>query len=178
MTFQYLWLFYLWLCPILSFYTASFRQSSYFFSLTWAMVGHFLALLLLSVLRHCLQFGLESIWPGKSRHCTWTVEGHCPVCAGKTAYICTRMIDTSQTLPLDLIGRIDPRAVDSCRSSYGHWVDPQTVDLYTTDLYLILLSDHNDNISKYNKKIVTDHSSNSNSGLFSHPCSSTAEDRC
>ena len=27
--------------------------------------GHFLALLSLSVLRHCLQFGLESIWPGK-----------------------------------------------------------------------------------------------------------------
>ena len=37
-----------------------------FFLLTWAMVGHFLALLLLSVLCHCLhfEFKLEHVWPG------------------------------------------------------------------------------------------------------------------
>ena len=32
------------------------------------------------------------------------------------------------------------------------------MDFYTADLYLILLSDHNDNFSKYNKKIVTGYS--------------------
>ena len=36
---------------------------------------------------------------------------------------------------------------DSCRSNYSHWVEPQTADLY-----LILLSDHNDNLSWYNKQ--------------------------
>ena len=57
------------------------------------------------------------------------------------------MIDISQTLPLALIGCVDLGVVDSCKSNYGHWVEPQTADLY-----LILLSDHNDNFSKYNKK--------------------------
>ena len=68
------------------------------------------------------------------------------------------MIDNSQTLPLALIGCVDPEEVDSCKSDYSHWVDPQTVDLSSADLYLILLSDHNDNFSKYNKRIVTDYS--------------------
>ena len=45
-----------------------------------------------------------------------------------------RMIDTSQTLPLALIGCIEPGAVDSCKSNYSHWVEPQTVDFYTADL--------------------------------------------
>ena len=31
---------------------------------------------------------------------------------------------------------------------WGHWVDPQTVDFYTVDLYLILQPDHDDNIRK------------------------------
>ena len=53
-----------------------------------------------------------------------------------------RMIDTSETLPLALIGCILLGAVDSWKSNYGHWVEPQTVDFYTADLYLILLSDH------------------------------------
>ena len=58
-----------------------------FFSLMWAVVGHFSALSLLSVLHHCLQFGLEHIWPGKSRHCSCSGEGHCPVgTEGGTAY--------------------------------------------------------------------------------------------
>ena len=65
----YLSLFSLWRSPALCFYTAFLHQSSYFFSLTWGMVGHFSALLLLSVLHHSLQFGFESIWPGKIRHC-------------------------------------------------------------------------------------------------------------
>ena len=51
------------------------------------------------------------------------------------------------------------------------------MDLYTAELYL--LSDQNDNFSKYNKKkILVDYGSNPNPGLFSHPCSSTAKDRC
>ena len=86
------------------------RQSSYFFSLMWAMMGHSSALLLLSVLRHCLQFGLENIWPGKSRHCACTGEGHCPVRAAwgrwATSSVCTRVIDTSQTLTVALISCI------------------------------------------------------------------------
>ena len=32
------------------------------------------------------------------------------------------------------------------------------MDFYTAVLYLILLSDHNDNFRKYNPKIVTDYS--------------------
>ena len=64
--------------------------------------------------------------------------------------MCTRMIDTSQTLTLALIGCVDPGEVDSYKPNYSHWVEPQT-----TDLYVILLSDHNANLSKYNKKIVT-----------------------
>ena len=62
--------------------------------------------------------------------------------------------DTSQTLPLAVIGCIEPGAVNSCKSNYGHWVEPQTVDFYTADLYLSLLSGHNDNFSKYNQNIV------------------------
>ena len=31
-------------------------------------------------------------------------------------------------------------------------METQTVDFYTAGLYLIVLSDHNDNFSKYNKK--------------------------
>ena len=50
------------------------------------------------------------------------------------------MIDTPQTLPLALIGCVDLGAVDSCKSTSSHWVEPQTVDLYTADLYLILPS--------------------------------------
>ena len=60
-------------------------------------------------------------------------------------------------LPLALIGCIDPGVVYSCKSIYSHWVEPQTVDFYTGDLYLILLSDHNDNFSKYITQIVTDY---------------------
>ena len=68
-----------------------------------------------------------------------------------------RMTDTSQTLPLALIGCINLGAVDSCKSNYSHWVDPQTVDFYIADPCLILLSDHNDDFRKYNKKIITDY---------------------
>ena len=30
-------------------------------------------------------------------------------------------------------------------------MEPQTVDLYTADLYVVILSDYNDNFSKYNQ---------------------------
>ena len=53
-----------------------------------------------------------------------------------------------------LIGCFDPGAVDSFKSNYSHWVEPQTVDFYMADLFLILLSDHNHNFSKYNKKAI------------------------
>ena len=61
------------------------------------------------------------------------------------------MIDTFQTLPLALIGCLDVGAVDSCKLNNSHGVEPQTVDFYTSDLGLIVLSDHNDNFSKYNQ---------------------------
>ena len=108
------------------------------------------ALLLLSVLHHCLQFGFASIWLGKSRCCTCAGEGHCPVHAvwGRRAAgsVCMRVIDTSQTLSLALIGCFEPGGVDSCKSNYSHRVEPKAVDFYTADLFLILLSDHTDNI--------------------------------
>ena len=67
-------------------------------------------------------------------------EGHCPVCAawvrGAASSVYMRIIDTSQTLPLALIGCIDSGAVDPCKSNDSHWVVPQTVDFYTADLYL------------------------------------------
>ena len=104
---SYLSLRSLWHGPILYFYTAFLCLSTYFFSLWWAMVGHCLAWLLLSVLCHWLQFGLEleHICAAiKSRHCACTGEGHSPVRAawGKRA-ASTRMIDTSQMLPLALM---------------------------------------------------------------------------
>ena len=46
------------LSPILCFYT-TFLRHSYFFSLTWAMVGHSSALLLLSVLLHVHSLSLK-----------------------------------------------------------------------------------------------------------------------
>ena len=65
--------------------------------------GAFLALLLLSVLRHCLQFELKRIWPGKSRHCTCAGEGHCPVCPvwGRRAAssICTEWLTLLRHAP-------------------------------------------------------------------------------
>ena len=67
-------------------------QSFYFFSLTWAMVGHFLVLLLLSVLRHCGGFLQIKLGP------------------------------------------------------LGHF--------YTADLCHILLLDHNDSFSKYDKNVA------------------------
>ena len=125
-------LFSLWLGPILSINTAFLHQSSYFFSLTGAMLEHFSAQLLL---RYCLQFEFDLI----HLHTVWG--------RGAASSIGTSMTDTFQTLPLALIGCVDSGVVASSKSNYSHWVEPQTADLY-----LILLSDHNNNFSKYNKK--------------------------
>ena len=54
---------------------------------------------------------------------------------------------------LALIGCVDPGEVDSCKWNYSHWAEPKTADLH-----LILLSDHNDNFSKYDQEMVTDYS--------------------
>ena len=45
-------------------------------------------------------FWHKSIWPGKSQHCACMGEGQCWV------RVCIRVINTSQTLPLALIGCI------------------------------------------------------------------------
>ena len=115
--------------------------------------GAFSALLLLSVCRHCLQFELEHIWPGKSRHCVCAGEGDCQ------QHVCESDLHL-------VIGCDEPGAVDSCKSNYSHWVEPQTVDFYTADLYLNLLSDHYDNFSKHIKKIITDYSFNWSHMMF------------
>ena len=100
-----------------TFYSAFLRQSSYFFSLTWAMLGQFLALLLLSVLLHCLQVNISD----QVRAGTTPVQGRGTaqyLCEeGGLPAVCTRMTDTSQTLPLVLIGCVVPGAVDSCKSN-------------------------------------------------------------
>ena len=98
--------FSLWLGPFLSLYTASRCKSSYFFSLTWAMVGHSSALLLLS---------WAWVW-------TWAYLTSCELALhlgrgalpsmlreGAASSIGTRMIDTSQTRPLALIGCVERR---------------------------------------------------------------------
>ena len=55
---------------------------------------------------------------------------------GGASSLCSRVIDTSQTRPLALIGCVEAEVVDSDKSNYSNWVEPQTADLY-----LILLSD-------------------------------------
>ena len=52
-------------------------------------------------------------------------------------------------LALALIGCVG--VVESCKSNSGLYGEPQTVDFYTADLYLILLSDQEDNFTKYIK---------------------------
>ena len=89
-------------------------------------------------------FGNESIWPGKSRHCVGKGNAEHMWEGGGLPL-------GSDWLYVAGSGRFLP-------SNYSHWVEPQTVDFYTTDLYLILLSDHNDSFSKYNQKLVTDYS--------------------
>ena len=42
-------------------------------------------------------------------------------------------------------------------SHYLQFEHEQTVDFYTADLYLLLLSIHNDNYCKYNNTVVTDY---------------------
>ena len=100
-----------------------------------------------------VQARAEPIWPGESRFCVG--EGHCSVRTvwgrGLPAALCVNMIDISQTLPSALIGCVNSGAADSCKQKYSHWVEPQTVDIFTVDLYLILLSDHNDGFSKHKK---------------------------
>ena len=87
-------------------------------------------------LHHCSQFEFEAdtapVWGRSTAQYTLREGGGLP-----TVYA---MIDTPQTLPLALIGCVDLGAVDSCKSTSSHWVEPQTVDLYTADLYLILPS--------------------------------------
>ena len=88
-----------------------------------------------------------------SRHCACVPSMRC-MREGSYQQQTMRVINTSQTLSLALIGCVDLGAVYSCKSNYSHWVEPQTVDFYTADLYLVLLSDHNGNFSKYNPKYL------------------------
>ena len=62
-------------------------------------MGHSSALLLLSVLCHCFQFEHERIWPGESRHCICTGEGHYPVriAWGRGAASCPKQLTVIHT---------------------------------------------------------------------------------
>ena len=114
---------------ILCFYTAFFI-SRIISSLRCGQWCGILLLCCLAAIIHNLTLGLNV--SDKVR--TVTALGR-----GTASRVCTRVIDTSQTLPLALIGCVDLGAVNSCKSNYSHWVEP--------------LSDHH-NLSNNNKKIV------------------------
>ena len=159
MTPWYLSLFSICLGPILCFYTALLRQSSYFFSLTWAVVGHFLALLLLSVLRHCVQLDCTQ-W----QQWDWTYlaryEQALHLC-GVGALCSTRCVREGgcQQCMHENDWHFSDTPVGSdwlCWSRSGGFLQitgwsHRWLIFYTADLYLILLSNHNANFSKYNK---------------------------
>ena len=116
------------------------------------MVGHFPALLLLSVSRHCLQ--LEPIWPGESRHCV--VEGHClasVVWGWPAAYARAWLTLLRHSSWLWLVLLIQERWILANQITATGWSHRQGI-FFTVDLYGILLSDHNNNFSKYNKKML------------------------
>ena len=49
-------------------------------------------------------------------------------------------------------------------------MDPETVGFYTFAVYLILLSDHNDSVSTYSRKIVTDYSFKGKKSMHGEKC--------
>ena len=111
----------------------------------WAVVGRLdgSALLLLSVLPAVYSLGMKV--SDQIRAGAAPAGG-----AGAACSLCTRVTGTSQTLSFPLIGCVEAGEMDSCKSNYSHWVEPQTVDFYTADLCLIMLSDHN--LAKKKKK--------------------------
>ena len=112
--------------------------------------GQWWGIFLLLLLCHCLQFELELVL-----HCSCgggALPSMCYSREGSCQQLCTRITVTSQTLPLALIGCTDSGAVDSCSSSNSHGVELQSEDFYRAELYLIALSDNNDNFSKHDKK--------------------------
>ena len=100
------------------------------------------------IITRCNIFAMLLFWgmsniisPNQFNHfrASWTAQSlqrhFCKPAALKTlmtaSSVCTRMSETSQTLPLALIGCVDLGAVDSCKSNYSYWVEPQTVEFYT-----------------------------------------------
>ena len=120
MTLCYLSLFSLWLGPVISFYTAFLCQSSYFFSLTWAMVGHFFSSVVVVVCYPPLLTVWAWTYLTREEQALHLRGTHCM--RGAANSLCMRMIDTPQTLPLALIGCIELGAVDSCKSIHNHSV--------------------------------------------------------
>ena len=154
----YLSLFSLWFSPILCFYAAFLRQSCYLIALMSAMLGHFSALFLLSVLCHYLQFGFEL--SDQVRAGTVPVWGRGTVeyvlCrGGGLPAAWKRMMTLLRHCPwLWLVVLIHERWI--LASDWMQWwpLGGATVGLFTADLYRILLSDHYDNFSKYNKQML------------------------
>ena len=119
----YLSLFSLWLSPILCFYTAFLCQSSYFFFLMWAVMGHFQLCCCCLFATMVSSLGLNLKVSDQVKADTVGGEGHCQVHTvwgrGSASSVCTCMIETSLSVPLALIGFVDPGAVDSCKSNKG-----------------------------------------------------------
>ena len=148
MMLRYLSLLSRWLGPVLCVYTAFLHQSSCFLSLTWTMVGAFFS----SVVVVCSP-PLFTVW-------AWTYltrwEQQLHLCQGRGAAssICRRvtLLRHSPWLWLVVLTRKRWNFANQIRATgWSH-----RVDSYTADLYLIVLSDCDDNLMKYNKKIVTD----------------------
>ena len=129
----YLSLFSLWFGPILCFYATFLRQSCYLIALMSAMLGHFSALFLLSVLCHYLQFGFEL--SDQVRAGTVPVWGRGTVeyvlCrGGGLPAAWKRMMTLLRHCPwLWLVVLIHERWIlaSDWMSSGGHWVEPQWV---------------------------------------------------
>ena len=75
---------------------------------------------------------------------------------GAASGLCTRMIDTSQTLPLALIGCVDPGLVYSCKSNYSHrqWIFTQlTCILFYCQIIMTVLANITQNSYRLQLKV-------------------------
>ena len=159
MTLWYLSFFSFWLGPILCFDTAFLHQCSYFFSLTWAMMGTFwlCCCCLFPAIVYSLAFKVSdqvragtapARWRGTSQYVLH--EGGGLPAANAREWL--TLLRHSLWLWLVVL-------------SWERWILANQIratgrthnrGFYTADLYLILLSDHNHNFCKYNQKDITE----------------------
>ena len=128
---------------ILVFSNSFLHQSSYFFSLTWAMVSIFqlCCYYLFSATVYSLSLNVtDQVWadaaPAWGRGTATSMHKNdwhfsdTPLCSD---WLCWSGSGGLLQIKLQPLG------------------GTQTVDFYTADLYIILMSNHNDNFSKYNQ---------------------------